>query len=217
MTNETPKSRFLQTRRDLIDVLTMTNIVCHDLTFYTCDAFIFLTLQCIVRQGKSIEAGGKTTGLHLGTDRPSPILNIQSTFLGICPVLFPLTNFYQDVNINGAHIPGDICPILFYLQVFIKMPILNIQPTFLGIYVQFYLSFYQDVNSKETFILGDMSNIIPLTSLYEDVNSNEALILESMSSYILLTSCFQDANFYGAFIIGDMSSFIFIFVNFDQV
>ena len=81
MINETPKSRFPLTWRDLIDVLTMTNIVCRYLTFYTVTDSYFL--HCIVREGKSIEVGGKTTGLHLGTDRPSPILNIQPTFLGI--------------------------------------------------------------------------------------------------------------------------------------
>ena len=132
MINETPKSRFPQTWRDLIDVLTMTNIVCRYLTFYTVTDSYFL--HCIVREGKSIEVGGKTTGLHLGTDRPSPILNIQPTFLGIY-VQF----FYQDVNFKETFILG-MCPILFYLQIFIKMSIL-MKSTFLGIYVWGFVKF----------------------------------------------------------------------------
>ena len=148
----------------------------------------------------------------------------EAFILGDLSSFILLASFYQNVNSTPAHIPGDICPILFffYQDVNSKHPA-NIP----GDICPILFSFYKDVNSKETFILGTgqilfflqffnkMLILLEPTFLGIYVQFCSSFIKMSilkkplflgyvkwgyMSNFIFLTGFYQDVNFIGTYI-----------------
>ena len=98
-----------------------------------CNGFIFLALHC---KGREVYWSWRQDNRPSPWDWPAVANSKHPAHIpgDICPI------FYQDVNFKETFILG-MCPILFYLQIFIKMSIL-MKSTFLGIYVWGFVKFY---------------------------------------------------------------------------